>query len=130
MPGERDGACEAFDCAYRSPIRREAGVQAFCANAADVRTASAAWTTPMPPRPSSANRLGRGGRTPRGRIQPGGKAFQVIGKFRRYALRRASIPDMRRTTHDGRNLVYSPTLLKEYAWLSIMAAIWKFASRS
>lgn len=42
MPGERDGACEAFDCAYRSPIRREAGVQAFCANAADVRTASAA----------------------------------------------------------------------------------------
>lgn len=41
MPGERDGACEAFDCAYRSPIRREAGVQAFCANAADVRTASA-----------------------------------------------------------------------------------------
>ncbi len=55
MPGKRDGACEAFDCAYRSPIRREAGVQAFCANAADVRAASAAWTTPMPPRPSSAN---------------------------------------------------------------------------
>lgn len=37
-------------------------------------------------------RLGRGGRTPRERIQPGGKAFQVIGKFRRSALRRASIP--------------------------------------
>lgn len=55
MPGKRDGACETFDCAYRSPIRREAGVQAFCANAADVRAASAAWTTPMPPRPSSAN---------------------------------------------------------------------------
>lgn len=41
MPGERDGACEAFDCAYRSPIRREAGVQALCANAVDARPASA-----------------------------------------------------------------------------------------
>lgn len=49
----------------------------------------------------------------------------VCSKARKYTS-----PDMRRTTHDGRNLVYSPTLLKEYAWLSIMAAIWKFASRS
>ena len=91
MPGKHDGACEAFECAYRSPIRRETGVLAFCANAADVRTASAAWTTPMPPRPSSANgsKSGRGGRTPRERIQPGGKAFQVIWKFRRHAQRRA-----------------------------------------
>ena len=79
MPGERDGACEAFDCAYRSPIRREAGVQAFCANGErgvdDAHAAAPELGERLEVRAVERGqtvRLGRGGRTPRGRIPPGG----------------------------------------------------------
>ena len=118
MPGKRDGACEAFDCAYRSPIRREAGVQAFCANAADVRTASAAWTTPMPPRPSSANgsksvpsSVGRLSASGEADARPAGassrrQGFSGYREIPTVCSKARSIPNMRRTTHDGRNLVY------------------------